>query len=425
MHILFLTQVLPYPLDAGPKMRAYYTLRHLGRRHDITLLSFVRPSDTPEAVEHLRTEIPCQAIVTVPMVRSRWRDLWHLARSLARRTPFLIARDWVPAMVRQLEELVQGMSFRGTRNPPTFDAIHADQLWMAPYALYAQQLYPDEQKPLTVLDQHNAVFQIPRRLAQHESNPLKRLFWQLEAFKMARYEWPICEQFDQVVWVSEEDRAAVAGQKAKQRGTSQGSERAQPLGPVIPICVDPTRRTLIPRQPDARRVTFLGGLHWPPNSQGVHWFVRQVWPHINQAVPDAQLTLIGKDPPNALKAACQAYNNIELTGYVPDIHSYLAETAAFIVPILAGGGMRVKILDAWCWGMPIVSTPLGAEGFHLNDGQNILLADTPQAFAQQVARLLKEPSLGTQLAAGGREAIKRYYDWRTVYEKWDEVVGKE
>lgn len=416
MKILFLTQVLPYPLDAGPKMRAYYTLRHLGVRHEMTLLSFVRDSDSPEALEHLRSEIPCRALHTVPMARSLWRNVWDLGRSLLSPTPFLISRDWDAAMAGKLAELVAA---------ERFDVIHADQLWMAPYALYAQQLYADGQKPLTVLDQHNALFQIPRRLAQHESNPLKRLFWQLEAFKMARYEWPICDQFDQVVWVSEEDRAAVAAQKAKERGTSDASETSQELDRVIPICVDPTRRTVIPRQADARRVTFLGGLHWPPNSQGVLWFVRQVWPQINQAVPNAQLTLIGKGAPKALKAACRAYNNIELTGYVADIQPYLAETGAFIVPILAGGGMRVKILDAWCWGMPIVSTPLGAEGFHLKDGQNILLADTPQAFAQHVVRLLQEPSLGTQLAAGGREAIKRYYDWRTVYEKWDEVLGKE
>jgi len=101
MRILFLTQVLPYPLDAGPKIRAYYTLRYLSRRHEVTLLSFVRPSDPPEAIEHLQGF--CRVVYTVPMRRSPARDAWHLLRSLASDTPFLIARDRVPEMAARVD----------------------------------------------------------------------------------------------------------------------------------------------------------------------------------------------------------------------------------------------------------------------------------------------------------------------------------
>jgi glycosyltransferase involved in cell wall biosynthesis len=432
MRILFLTQVLPYPLDAGPKIRAYYTLRHLGRTHDITLLSFVRPSDTPEAVEHLRREIPCQAIHTVPMVRSPWRDICHLTGSLVGRTPFLIARDWVPAMVRQLEELAQGLH--------TFDAIHADQLWMAPYALWAQHLFAEQgmswrgtrKLPITVLDQHNAVFQIPRRMAKNESNPLKRLVLALEARKMARYESRICQQFDHVVWVSEEDRAAVTGVKAAPSRNKPSQFSSRHLDPVIPICLEPSGQAvpLNPPQnwgglraggPDVRRVTFLGGLHWPPNAEGVLWFVRHVWPQVHQAVPDAQLTIIGKEPPQALIAARELDSSIEVTGYVTDTKPYLAETAVFIVPLHAGGGMRVKILDAWRSGLPIVSTQIGAEGIKLKDGEDVLLANAPDAFASAVVGVLRDQTLARRLSAGGRRTLERHYDWRKVYRAWDEV----
>ena len=464
MRILFLTQVLPYPLDAGPKIRAYYTLRHLGRAHEVTLLSFVRSSDTPEAVEHLRTEVPCQAIYTVPMVRSRWRDLWHLARSVVGRTPFLIARDWVPAMVRQLEELVEGGH--------TFDAIHADQLWMAPYALWARRrlswrsppqrilkkggaqpeskLFADQGRPITVLDQHNAVFQIPRRMEKNESNPLKRLVLALEARKMARYEWGVCQQFDHVVWVSEEDRAAVAmfgtlrpeelhnGHRAERLFDANSSSDSSPEGarrassrlldPVIPICLEP------PPAPSpnpscvracggggARRVTFLGGLHWPPNAEGVLWFVRHVWPQVRQAVPDARLTIIGKKPPQALIAASDSDSSIEVTGYVTDTTPYLAESALFIVPLHAAGGMRVKILDAWGSCLPIVTTQIGAEGIKVKDGENLLLANTPDAFASAVVRVLRDQTVAARLSAGGRRTLETHYDWRKVYRAWDEV----
>jgi glycosyltransferase involved in cell wall biosynthesis len=115
---------------------------------------------------------------------------------------------------------------------------------------------------------------------------------------------------------------------------------------------------------------------------------------------------------------------VEITGYVADPTPYLARTAAFIVPLRAGGGMRVKIVDAWGWGLPIVSTRLGAEGIDVHDGENLLLADTPDAFAGAVARLLTTPALGEHLRANGRAWVEERYNWQRVYPRWDKVYEK-
>ena len=114
---------------------------------------------------------------------------------------------------------------------------------------------------------------------------------------------------------------------------------------------------------------------------------------------------------------------MEITGYVADPTPYLAETAAFIVPLHAGGGMRVKILDAWCWGLPVISTRVGAEGIRVQEGENVRLADTPEAFAQAVVQVLRKPELAARLAAGGRRTVEVHYDWRRVYRAWDQVYG--
>ena len=111
MHILFLTQVLPYPLDAGPKVRAYHVLRYLAQHHKVTLVSFVRQTDTPEAIAHLRTI--CEAVHVVAMDRSRTLDIKFLAQSLLASTPFLIQRDQRPAMNRLLTEIVAGAEADG------------------------------------------------------------------------------------------------------------------------------------------------------------------------------------------------------------------------------------------------------------------------------------------------------------------------
>jgi glycosyltransferase involved in cell wall biosynthesis len=135
-------------------------------------------------------------------------------------------------------------------------------------------------------------------------------------------------------------------------------------------------------------------------------------------VPDAVLTVIGKNPPASLGG-----KGVEVTGYVVDLAPYLAETSAFIVPLHAGGGMRVKILDAWSWGLPVVSTTIGAEGIKVDPGEDILVADTAQSFAQAVIQVLKDPILAQHLAQNGRRTVTKEYDWRIVYPAWDKVYG--
>ncbi|UCG25840.1 MAG: glycosyltransferase [Chloroflexota bacterium] len=403
MRILYLSQLIPNPPDAGPKVRIYHVLQYLAKAgHEITLVAFRRESDREEdtaALSHY-----CSSVHTVMMHRSRSQDVKHLAKSLLTRQPFLISRDSVAAMHRRVRELLARQSF---------DAIHADQLWMAQYALAASAVNGANGRPKLVLDQHNAVHLIPDRLASGTSNPVKRALLQLESGRLARYELEVCRQFDCVIWVTQEDRAALA-RLENGRGQIAGQ-------PVIPICVDPAAKPPVCRLETARRITFLGGMHWPPNAEGVTWFAKGVWPRVNEQVPDAVLTVIGKNPPSSLSGRDLRDANVEAPGYVADLESYLAETAVFIVPLQAGGGMRVKIVDAWSWGLPVVSTTIGAEGLSYVDGGNLFLADDPDAFARAVISLLNEPELSEQLAAAGRVAVEAQYDWRKEYRAWDEV----
>ena len=221
MRILFLSQVLPYPVDAGPKMRSYFVLRYLAQKHEVTLLTFVRDTDQPQNIAHL--DELCHAVHTVPMHRSRLRDAKFLAQSLLTRAPFLIIRDQISAMTNRVCQLVRSKRF---------DAIHVDQLWMAQYALAAiQDTVPP---PKLILDKHNAVHLIPERLADSETHPLKRRLMAREARLLITYESEICRRFDHVVWVTEEDRRAVA---ALSRSGINGLSPST----VIPICADPTQ----------------------------------------------------------------------------------------------------------------------------------------------------------------------------------------
>ncbi len=402
LKILFLTQVLPYPLDAGPKIRAYYVLRYLARQHAITLLTFIRPSDPPEAVEHLQNY--CQNVVTVPINRSVRRDVGAYSKSLLSSMPFLITRDRVPGMEAAL---------RGIISEERFDTVHADQLWMAAYALYAHKSAGQSgYQPGLILDQHNAVHLIPARMAQNSANPLIRQLLKREARLMRRYEAQICDQFDRVVWVSGDDLKAVTSyQPSIQKSLLKTT--------IIPICIDPQIYNPVLPLPKCDRILFLGGMHWPPNAEGLRWMAQNVLPIVREQIPDVELLAVGKDPP----ADLQNTGGLSLPGYVEDVEPVWGGCRVFVVPLLSGGGMRVKILDAWAHGLPVVSTTIGAEGIKCLDGEDILIADTPAGFAEAIVRILHDDDLASQLGASGRKTVRDIYNWRTIYQDWDQVYS--
>lgn len=407
MRILYLCQLVPYPADAGPKVRAYYTLRYLAERHAVTLAAFGRPDDRAGAVEHLREF--CQAVHTVPIRRGRLRDGLTLLACLVSGRSFIIERDRVAAMNELVDELLASGAF---------DAVHADQLWMAQYALRAKRV--GGKQVLTVLDEHNACFQIVERLAAGEENPLKRLVLQRERGALRRFEARTLGQFDQLATVTEEDRwilERLAEDEGGKRFTyGQDSH-------TIPICVDTEALQPVRAQEGAREVLHLGTMFWPPNVEGVVWFGREVWPRVKAAVPGARLTIAGKNPPGEVLALA-ADPAVRVTGYVADPGPYLEQAGAFIVPLFAGSGMRVKIVDGWRWGLPVISTTIGAEGIEYREGENILIADEAEGFAAAVVRVLRDGGLNRALRVNGRRWVEERYDWRRIYPAWDEVYSE-
>lgn len=393
MRILFLSQVLPFPLDAGPKVRSYYVLRYLAQAHQVTLAAFTRANDSPEAVRHLETF--CQTVHTVPLARSRIQDALHLASSFIQRRPFLIVRDDLRAM----DEKVRALLRRST-----FDFVHADQLSMAHYALRV----PDVKK---ILDQHNAVWTIMQRLAKNEPSTLKRLMLEREARQLRAYEATVCANFDRVVTVTEEDQRAL---------TFSAHPPRAPLV-TIPICIAPEEISPLAFEPTAHDVICVGGMFYPPNVDGMLWFGRDVLPRVWKESPNTRFFIVGARPDAQLRALAKNDARIIVTGYMADANPLLQHAAAFVVPLRAGGGMRVKILDAWAWGVPIVSTPIGAEGIVVRAGENILLADSAQEFARAVLTLIQDRALAQRVAARGRAWVEAEYAWQRVYRAWDTI----
>jgi glycosyltransferase involved in cell wall biosynthesis len=399
MKILFLTQIVPFPPDAGPKVKTWHVLRALtGQGHSVTLVSFVRPEEE-QHIPALRKI--CEAVHVVPIRRSRVADFGYMLRSYLTKRPFLIERDDLPLMQELINKLVQEQDF---------DFIHADQLTMVQFAIRGASVSPNR-KPKVIFDAHNAVWTIVERMQENARWFLKPVLG-IEARRVKRYEGELLKTVDHVLAVTDVDRAGL--EEALRFAQVKEHEQVAPIA-VIPIAVDTQQLRPIRRKPGSKSIVTLGTLHYPPNADGIRWFFMEVFPLIRQRVPDAILTIIGKNPPpDFVDHAISHSEMIRLTGYVPELAPHLEQSALMVVPVRAGGGMRVRILEAFAYAMPVVTTTIGLEGIHAKPEQDVLVADTAADFAERVIELLEDVSLQEKLSSNGRQLAEAKYDWQVV-----------
>jgi glycosyltransferase involved in cell wall biosynthesis len=391
MKVLILTQVLPYPPDSGPKVKTWTLIKHLAQHYQITLVSFVRGDQSAE-VRQLQPY--CKAVYTVPMQRGMLRESLAIARSLLSGQPWLMIRDDRTAMRRLVVRLAAS---------ERFDVVHADQLNMCQYTTHVPGAFK-------LFDAHNALWVLYRRLADTMSPGPKKWLLARDWRLLKKYEGRVCREFDAVTAVSPEDKAAL-------EEVSGAVSTIQ----TIPISVDIDEVSRFVRRPDADHVVHIGTMYWPPNIDGVRWFAQHVWPLIRTRRPTTVFDVLGARPPQQVVALSNNRSGINVTGYVEDLRPYLARTGVFVAPLRAGGGMRVKILQALAYGLPIVTTRIGCEGIRVTHEHDILIADTPADFAHAVLRVLGNPDLAARLSENARRLAETVYDYRLAYRALDAI----
>jgi glycosyltransferase involved in cell wall biosynthesis len=222
-----------------------------------------------------------------------------------------------------------------------------------------------------VLDEHNAVWTIVRRAARTETRGPKRLLAELEWRKLRAYEGSLCADVDRVTVVSEDDRVALEQAAGRCLQTM-----------TIPIAIDTHSQPYRPRTADARHILSVATMFYPPNVEAVYWFATQVLPLVRSRMPETQFLIVGSRPPRRIRALAEdPSSGVVVTGYVPDLDPILSQSRVLVVPVASGSGMRVKILEGFARGLPIVSTTIGVEGIEARAGEHLLVADEAPAFA--------------------------------------------
>jgi len=390
MRILALTPQLPYPPQQGTSLRNYHLLRYLATRHQVSLLSFASPDVAPRDLAHLRSL--CHAVRTVATPhRSFTRRLWTLVSSTR---PDMAWRLYSPEYSQALAAWLAG---------ERFDVLQVEGIEMAPYLW---RLQPP--RPLLVFDDHNAEYVLQKRAFLTDLGHLRR--WPAAAYsfvqwqRLRRFERAVCLLADRLVAVSEADAAALASL----------DPRLRPV--VVPNGVD-----LEAYRPDFPplaglahpSLAFTGKMDFRPNIDAVLWFAHEVLPRLWERVPEAHLYIVGQSPSPRLDAL-RAEPRITITGRVADVRPYIAGADIYVVPLRVGGGTRLKVLEAMAMGKALVSTSLGVEGLRVTAGQDVVLADTPDAFAEAVTMLLANPSRRRALGQAARAFVERGYGWEHI-----------
>jgi len=418
--ILILTPQLPYPPHQGTSLRNFHIIRGLAERHDITLLSFLEDNQTtdPEVNEPLFSL--CDQIVTSPVLpRTKGKRIQQMGTTL------------LPDMAHRLYSVDFNVKLRQLLVEKQFDIVQVEGIELARYISTVRELSPASK---IVFDDHNAEAELQRRNMETDAAIPKR--WPAAAYswvqvgRLEKFEAGACEEADWVTAVSEADVVHLENLLSR-----RGAETQRNTITAIPNCIDVTQYAL-PEDNSSlnHRLTnphpstfsfdlvFSGKMDYRPNIDAVLWFADDVWPQILEKRPLSTWAIVGQKP-HARLERLREMEGVTVTGWVDSVQPYLAGAGVYIMPFRVGSGTRLKLIEAMASGLAIVSTRIGAEGFPVENGREIVLADTEDEMATAVLDLLDHPEKRAEI---GPKAIQfaQKYDWRVVIPQFEAIYAQ-
>jgi glycosyltransferase involved in cell wall biosynthesis len=365
-------------------------MRYVSKEHEVTLMCPVRPNSGQEEDACRLVGEYCATVEPVPWYkRSKVRFLPHLLR-------YVLGGEPIGHLIYYHEELAEALH-RITATDQ-FDVVDVHHAYMAPYI----RAIAPQSKCKTILSLHNVPYVQWRRMMLSEQDKRRKLVlfrdWLFQKHATLKY----IRRYDRTVVVSELDRSILL------TDAPHADIVAVPTGMNIDVI------TPLNKPSTLRNLVFVGSMYYGPNVDAALFLCREIFPVIKQQIPDAHLFIVGSNPPQEVLRLAAQTEGITVTGYVDSVLPYYEQSCATLVPLRAGSGIRVKILESMAWGRPVVSTSLGCEGLQVIHDENILIADAATDFAAQTLRVMTDPRLWQRIADNGRHQVEQVYDWRVV-----------
>lgn len=382
MRILQICNKPPYPPRDGGSIAMFSLLRALhGLGHEMTVLAMCTPKHSMEKEERETLGMYARLHTVDVDTRVKLTDLFLNVVFSAR--PYNAVRFISADFENKLAGILAGGSF---------DVVQLEGLYLAPYISTIRRY----STALTVLRAHNVEHEIWDRIANNEPNMLKKSYYRLLARRIRRFETRTMNRYDLLVPITRRDLDSFS-----QLGNNCPAQ-------VCPAGVD-INPGLIASAPDKQSLFFLGSLDWIPNQEGLMWFVAVVFPELKRRIPGLSLHIAGRNAPAWLTGKLTG-PGIVFHGEIADAQSFMLAHGILVAPYFSGGGMRVKITEAMSLGIPVITTPLGAEGIDVSNGENIVIANTSEEFVAQLERLFEYPDFCLNIGNNGRDFVHQRLD---------------
>lgn len=391
MKILFISYDFPFPPSGGSISRDYNLIKQLSGKHELFWINrTTRGRVKDEYLNEMRKYFRAMKIV-------EWdypQDYAGLVASIFTDTPYIIRRFRSEEMRHTVDEMLSSFDF---------DLIFCDHIYLAQYI-------PERVigKIPAIPNNEDCGFSFYKRMSEN-SGPLRRAYAATQWRKILKYEIDMINKFGIYITTSETEKESLL------RHCPGAQIKVAENG------VDTTYFSCRNGQASSPVIIFSAWYGYYPNREAVRYFADEIFPLIRNRIPEAEFRIVGKEPP---KSVMQLGNRegITVTGYVNDIRNELAKAAVSVAPLKTGGGTRLKILEAFASGVPVVSTSIGAEGLSAVNGTDIMIADEPAEFADKVLSILNDKALAQRLSENARLLAENRYDWNIIGSKLNNII---
>jgi glycosyltransferase involved in cell wall biosynthesis len=389
--ILFITTELPYPASSGGRIKSFKLIEHLSKEHELSVFALVdKPSE--ELEEEFMKAVKLNTYASFKLKKKR--NLMNLLRSYTKRIPLNQFRNYHTKAAEIIHHLADDA-----------DIVIIDH--------YEMGIYLSSLSDCTkVYHAHNAEFKLWERLAQLEREPLKKRAISLETQRVITAEKVLMKACAKS-FMAASDKA-----KFEEYGIEVPNFRetkhlgSESLMSLPNLEFDETEKALF----------YMGSLSWPANSDGLIWFFKKVWPILIEKDADLKFHLLGKGAKRDLKKVLNKWPQVVMHGFAENPDEIMKQCRLGVVPLRYGSGMKIKVLDNLYRGLPMVTTPVGAEGISIEDKMHASIKDDPMDFANAVMELLSNEDLWKQYRDSSRKLSKKAYTWEMELKSFEEAL---
>ncbi len=393
MKILMLVPFLPIDQMSGGQTRWYHMIKHLSKKHDITLMSLIKDDWEKDYIPKIKKY--CKKIYVFKRPKSPW-TLRNLFLTLISFNPLVVIRNFSLEERKAIEKELKNNKY---------DIIHAETFYVMPHI-------PKTNIPI-VLVEPTIEYSVYQHYVDHEVFPLRKPIYQFDVIKLKWWEKYYWKKAKELFAVSDEDKVVI-----------EKETKRKDVG-VIPNGVDveffDSKKVVKKESP---HILYHGNYKWMQNVEAVNLLVHEVWPKIKKEIKDVKLWISGRNVPPEIVEYSKEDSDIVISESIEDNRDIYKASRVLVTPIRGPGGTRLKVLEALASALPVVSTTVGVAGLNLVAGRDALVSDNMSVIAKNVIKLLNDSKFADKIGSSGKRFVKENFDWKTIVEKLNKVYIK-